>query len=131
VDDFAVAAADDRLLFGDNNGQVYYLDTSVPLITGSWESKQFGDGVHEITLDQLALEYTAHSNSQVEASIAVDGEETFGAPILHTLTPGSKNKLVVGEHGRTGKLVQIRLRFLSGTCMVTKLHGYIQPRSRR
>lgn len=129
-DSFAVSNADERVLFGNNVGQVSYMDTNIPLSTGSWESKQLGDGVNEFTIDEVEIEYDAKTAATVEVSVSMNGNESFFTPIQHILTPGSKVKTSKGEHGLTGKLGQLRLRFLTGDCRVSKINAYLDNRGR-
>lgn len=122
VDDFANTQGDDRMLFGDDNGQVWYQDLSTPLMSGVWRSKTIGDGHTEVTLGRVRLVARCASSGAVEVSVSTDGGLNFTSAKIYTFSvTGSGVQYLSDYFGIDGSHFQIQLRFISGMINVSEI----------
>lgn len=131
VNDWGNTYGPDRILFGDDNGQIYQTDNTLVASGGRWESKNFLFDGQVIELDRVRLHYKARALSQVAVAISTDAGKTYQAEKVYTLqASGSGDDFVVDDHRVVGRSIQFRLRPLSGFFVVTQIEATIKPRGR-
>lgn len=131
VNDWGNSYGPDRILFGDNDGQVWQTDTSLVATNGRWESRNFLFQGQEVTLDRIRLHYTARALSTVAVAISTDAGKTYQAEKVYTLSATSTgDDFVVDDHRVTGRSIQIRIRPLTGFLVVTQIEATLHPRGR-
>jgi hypothetical protein len=131
VNDWGNSYGPDRILFGDNNGQIWQTDTSLVASNGRWESRNFLFDGQEVTLDRIRLHYKASALSTVAVAISTDAGKTYQAEKVYTLQATSTgDDFVVDDHRVTGRSIQIRIRPLTGFLVVTQIEATVHPRGR-
>ena len=131
VNDWGNVYGQDRLLYGDDNGQIYQQDYSTFALGGKFESKNFLFQGQEITVDRVRLHYKAQALSTVAVAISTDGGGTYQAEKVYQLpTTASGDGIAVDDHRVTGRQVMFRLRPLSGYFTITQIEATLQPRGR-
>ena len=131
VNDWGNSYGPDRILFGDDNGQVWQTDTSLVAANGRWESKNFLFQGQEVELDRIRLHYSARSLSTVAVAVSTDAGKTYQAEKVYSLpATGTGDDFVVDDHRVVGRSIQIRLRPLTGFLAVTQIEATLRPRGR-
>lgn len=126
VDQYAVVPGDERLLLGDSAGQAIYMDLSIPVTTGVWQSKTLGDTQREYSLDRVRIKASAMSQSTVEVSVSTDGTN-FLYPKTYTIPATGKGEIDVSDFfGLMVTNFQFQLRILSGTPTVSQIAFTLQ-----
>lgn len=128
-DSYALASGQELILFGDALGQVKNIDELTALGSGSWESKQFNKGRHDVTLEQIALSYEARVAGTVEVAVSTDGGASYQSPRVMNFGITGNSSMQVGDTFRvTGRLFQIRLRLLTGFVNITEIYCVLSDR---
>lgn len=131
VNDWGNVYGQDRLLYGDDNGQVYQQDYTVFGSNGKFESKNFLFQGQEVTVDRIRLHYKAQALSTVAVAVSVDGGVSYQAEKVYTLpVTASGDGIAVDDHRVTGRQVMFRLRPLSGYFAITQIEATLHPRGR-
>lgn len=129
-DSYANTQADERVLFGDTVGQVYYVDPTSPITSGTWVSKTLGDGVTEVTLGYAAIEVNSQVGATVELSVSMDNGNTWIAPRILTVPAEKSPSVSYTFLDVTGSLFQFRLRILSGFVTISRIYYQYDNRGR-
>jgi hypothetical protein len=128
VDDWNNAYGPERLLTGDNNGQVWQIDKTLGTV-GVWESKNFLYENNEVTVDRVRLKFKARSVSTVGVSVSTDGGRTYTGETIYNLpVTGSGDDELTNTIGITGRQIMFRIRPLTGFCTINQLVATIQNR---
>lgn len=131
VNDWGNSYGPDRILFGDDNGQIYQTDNTLVAASGKWESRNFLFNGQEVTLDRIRLHYKAGALSTVAVAISTDAGKTYQAERVYTLSAtGVGDDFVVDDHRVTGRSIQFRLRPLSGFFVITQIEATLHLRGR-
>lgn len=131
VNDWGNSYGPDRILFGDDNGQVYQTDNTLVADNGRWESKNFLFQGQEVTIDRIRLHYKARAVSTIAVAISTDAGKTWQAEKVYTLqASGTGDDYVVDDHRVTGRSIQFRLRPLTGFLVITQIEATLHPRGR-
>jgi hypothetical protein len=131
VNDWGNIFGVDRVLFGDDNGQIWQLDYSTFATLGRFESKNFLFDGQEITVDRIRLHYRARTLSTVAVAVSTDAGLTWQAEKVYTMMPsGNGDGYAADDHRITGRQVMFRLRPLSGYFTVTEIEATLHPRGR-
>lgn len=120
VNDYANNFTPAKLLLGDNNGGVSYLDETV-FVPGSYETKEYGDLELETRLDRVFISYLSTVGGQIGLSYSTDGGLSYGNEVIYTLAATN----YVGRQGQTFAVVlqtwQFKIRIISGDITVTEI----------
>jgi hypothetical protein len=128
VDDWANSYGPERILFGDDAGQVYQIDKTTPTV-GTWESKEFLYDNNEVTVDRVRLKYIAKAASTVGVTVSHDGGVTYQNEKVYNLgVTASGDGEVTDTINSTGRSVMFRIRPLTGFCTINQLVASIQVR---
>jgi hypothetical protein len=128
IDASANVQADERLLFGDSNGQAYFLDFDKPLAGGTWISKVLGDDHNRFALERVRLKASAGTESQIEVSVSNDGGLTFLYPKVYVIpATGLGMQLVSDFFGIEVTEFQLSLKILSGNPVVSQIAYTLEP----
>lgn len=120
-----------KVLFGTNLGETYQIDVDTVIHDGTWLSKQLGKDHELITVDRVRLVASAEAVAYVGVSVTWDGGLTYEDEVVVRIEPANRNAIPAsGWHPSTGHLFQMRLRFISGDCIVHELNIWAQPRGR-
>lgn len=126
VDDWDNAEGPERILFGDEDGQIHYTDKNTP-IDGKWESKNFLYGNNEVKVDRCRLKYTAPSAATVGVSVSTDGGKTYGSETVYVFAPtGAGDNEITDTINVVGRQIMFRIRPLTGFSTVHQLVATIQ-----
>lgn len=79
VDEFGAALSPTRVLFGDSNGGVHFVDETVH-IPGTYETRELGNRFAETRVGRFYLSYASLTGCTIEIAISTDGGQTYLNP---------------------------------------------------
>lgn len=122
VNSLANNASRDVMLFGSNVGGVLFTDETIALQGGIWDSQTFWDEGDERTVQEVRLVHNTQIPSTIEVSISVDAGLTWRNPQVFNLPITGRGSIAsMRKFSITGRLFQLRMRFLSGLTTISEI----------
>lgn len=122
VNSLANNSSRDVMIFGNNIGGVLFTDDTVALQGGIWDSQTFWDEGDERTIEEIRLVHNTQIPSTIELSVSVDAGLTWRNPQVFNLPITGRGSIsTLKKFSITGRLFQIRMRFLSGLTTISEI----------
>lgn len=128
VNDFGLSVSPERIVFGDANGGVSFIDEAIFLGSGVWESRMLGVPERATMVDKTFLLCQTPTGASVEISISTDGGLTWKDPKVLNIQATAHPRAIGTWFNRVYTRWQYRLRILSGNITISEIRSNVAVR---